>query len=481
MHEELTLNNMLFLLARRWFWILLCTVAGFSAFLLYSLFIITPKYTSSAELYVRNVATAAPAGDGAIETGDLSTATRLVDTYIVVLQNDAVEAQVVGALDNKITVSQLHQSVSLSAVNGTEILRVTARTEDPALSAEICNAVAKIAPEVLKRVVQAGSVEVISAAKPAAAPSEPNIPRNGALGALIGFTLSLAVVFLLFTLDHTVKGAEDLQKRTDIPVLGEIPGLPDSEKLPKRSEKNQRKLAHRTHVLEAYKMVRANLLFALADTKNNIIAISSAEPNAGKSTISANIGIAMALTGAKVLIVDGDMRRPTMHKFFQIQNRTGLSELLGGSLQFEDLVRRGIHLSNLDILTSGRIPANPSELLGTARMSYFLEKWAGEYDYVFIDTPPVNVVADSFSLLNKAAGLLLIVRQKQSRYDQLNRAVESVTSWDAKVLGIVVSDVNWKQNPHYYGRYRYSNYNYSDQSYYYAAVSPASTDTVPKE
>jgi len=481
MHEELNLNSILFILVRRWFWILLCTIVGLVAFLLYSIHMVTPQYTSSTELYVRNALPTSVAGDGTIKGADLTAAQRLVETYIVVLQNPEVEAQVASEMGNKITVEQLHQYISMSAVEETEVLRVTALTENPELSAEICNAVAKVAPTVLRKVVQAGTVEIISVAKPAGAPSTPNIPRNSMLGALLGFAFALAVLFLIFILDNTIKGEEDLQRRTDIPILGEIPSLGDHSERKNNPGKRQQKLAHRTHVVESYKMVRANLLFSMTEAKNNIIAITSAEPNAGKSTTSANISISMALTGVKVLIVDGDMRRPTLHKFFKIENTAGLSELLSRPVQFEDLVHRGVHLSNLDVLTSGQNPPNPSELLGTARMSYFMEKWAKEYDYVFIDTPPINVVADSLTLANRAAGLLLIARQKQTHYDQLNKAAESITNLDAKVLGIVISDVNWKQKPYYYGRYRYSNYNYKYQSYYYSDPDSGSSAPALKE
>jgi capsular exopolysaccharide synthesis family protein len=146
-------------------------------------------------------------------------------------------------------------------------------------------------------------------------------------------------------------------------------------------------------VMEAYKMIRTNLLFALATTENHVVVFSSAEPSAGKSTLSANLAIVMAQTGARVVLVDADMRKPVQHRNFRLSKTQGLSKILGGLATPEECIVRQV-LPNLDLIPSGTIPPNPSELLGSSRMKALLEALQQQYDYVFIDTPPLGVVAD---------------------------------------------------------------------------------------
>ena len=201
---------------------------------------------------------------------------------------------------------------------------------------------------------------------------------------------------------------------------------------------------------EAYKIVRANLLFTLASSKEKSVIITSAEPDAGKSTTASNLAISMAQTGVKVVLIDADMRKPAQHKTFRVSNKKGLSILLGGIDEFDAVVHRGI-VENLDLVTSGPIPPNPSELLGSAKMMSQLMQLSERYDYIFIDTPPINLVADSIMMSDIVAGTIIVARQKQTRYEELQKALDSIRKLNSRVLGVVITDVNWKKK--IYGRY----------------------------
>lgn len=219
-------------------------------------------------------------------------------------------------------------------------------------------------------------------------------------------------------------------------------------------------ITENTHfqVVEAYKTVRTNLLFALATTQENAILITSAEPNSGKSSTCANLAITMAQTGARVVIIDADMRKPVQHKMFRVSNTNGLSKVLGG---LSDPVSAVFHnvVTGLDLLTAGPIPPNPSELLGSQNMASLLEQFRQSYDYIFLDTPPVNVVADCLMLTDKTAGTLLVARQKQTHYDELQKAMETIQNLNASILGLVITDVDEMSKP--YGQYKaYKSYNY---------------------
>lgn len=211
-------------------------------------------------------------------------------------------------------------------------------------------------------------------------------------------------------------------------------------------------------IVEAYKIIRTGLLFALSTAQEKSIVCTSAEPGAGKSTTCSNVAITMAQTGAKVILIDADMRKPTQHKIFRANNAQGLSKLLSGLAAMKDTIQRDV-VTNLDLITSGPIPPNPSELLGSENMLNLLNRLSEEYDYIFIDAPPVNVVSDAFMLAKKVAGVMLVARQKQTHYEELQKAVESIRALEANVLGVVITDVSEQNKP--YGAYKsYKAYDY---------------------
>lgn len=229
--------------------------------------------------------------------------------------------------------------------------------------------------------------------------------------------------------------------------------------IPGKTGYSSRNVAFR--VAEAYKMIRTNLLFTLANAKNRIVVFSSAEPSAGKSTLCSNLAIVMAQTGAKVLLIDADMRKPVLHRNFRIGKTLGLSKILGNLNTVDECIHQQV-APNLDLLPSGSIPPNPSELLGSERMHKLLEQVEARYDYVFIDSPPLGLVADALVVAPQAAGVVLVARQKQTTYDELDECIAAVKQIDATMLGVVVTDVHSDtagymryDNKRYYRSYNY--------------------------
>ncbi|MBQ6830124.1 MAG: CpsD/CapB family tyrosine-protein kinase [Clostridia bacterium] len=228
--------------------------------------------------------------------------------------------------------------------------------------------------------------------------------------------------------------------------------------------RNPAPIASTFQIVEAYKAIRTNLLFALSTSENKIVAISSAEPNAGKSTSAANLAITMAQTGAKVLLIDGDMRKPSLHKTFRVKRTNGLSMILSGLAPLEDCIFREV-AKGLDLIPSGTIPPNPSELLGSAAMDNLLTEISKQYDYVFIDMPPLGVVTDALILSSKVAGISLVCRQKQTTYEELKAAIDNIHNVGGRFLGVIITGVRRDLNSygHYskYRYYKYYNYSYS--------------------
>ncbi|MDE6148805.1 MAG: CpsD/CapB family tyrosine-protein kinase [Ruminococcus sp.] len=212
-------------------------------------------------------------------------------------------------------------------------------------------------------------------------------------------------------------------------------------------------------VTEAFKTLRTNLIFALSQKSSKIIAISSALASEGKSTTAANIAITLAQANEKVLLIDADLRKPVQHKVFKLKNKYGLSTLLSGLHSFKEVLNEDI-IPGLDIVTCGPIPPNPSEMLGSENMKVLLEELSKYYDYIVIDTPPINIVTDTLTLLKYIAGVVLVAMQGVTNFDALEQAIQAVNVADDAVLGVVLTNVDTNMGK-YNHKYKYS----SDYSY----------------
>lgn len=212
-------------------------------------------------------------------------------------------------------------------------------------------------------------------------------------------------------------------------------------------------------ITEAYKTIRTNLQFTIATSGDNVAMITSFEPNAGKSITAANISITTAQMGDKVLLIDADIRNASQHKVFGVHNKDGLTTLLSGLSKSEDAVLHKNIRPNLDLLTAGPMPPNLSELLCSKNMKALLEKYRGEYNYIFIDCPPIGVVSDALSLLNHTKNIALIVRQDQTRHSDIRHSISSIKALDGNLLGVIITDVA-NEGALFSGKYgRYNRYN----------------------
>lgn len=213
------------------------------------------------------------------------------------------------------------------------------------------------------------------------------------------------------------------------------------------------------HIVEAYKALRTNLLFTLATSERKSVVISSAEPHAGKSTSAANLSIVMAQTNFKILLIDADMRSPSLDRVFRVSRADGLSKVLGGMQTLEEAVVKQV-APNLDLLPAGPLPPNPQELMCSEAMSKLLRDAEKTYDYIFVDTPPVNLVADALMLTKEIAGVLLVVREGQTTCEDLRIAQESFENIEGHILGLVLTDVKPKKGVYRDRYYKASDYRY---------------------
>ncbi len=205
-------------------------------------------------------------------------------------------------------------------------------------------------------------------------------------------------------------------------------------------------------VKEAYKAVRTNIVLSLIKDGCKIITFTSPIPSEGKSTTVSNIAVSLSKAFYKVLIIDCDLLKPRLHKIFKIKNTSGISNVLSKLSTFEESVHVLDEYSGLHVLTAGISVPNSSEMLGSSRMKATLEELSQKYDYILIDTPPINVLSDGLSLARVSDGVVLVIRQNHSTHDELKHALNSLNFISAKVLGVVYNGAYSGSGRKYYGK-----------------------------
>jgi capsular exopolysaccharide synthesis family protein len=299
------------------------------------------------------------------------------------------------------------------------------------------------------------NVSLIERADVPKVPIAPQPRKEWISAILMGIVVAVGLAFGLEYLDDTVKTPDDITRRLRIPLLGLVPAI-RGERVPLLSEPVPHDFG------EAFRSLRTSLVFTSSTDHTRLIAVTSTQPLEGKTTTAANLAMALALGGARVLVVDADMRRPGLHKTLNVRNDIGLSQLLQGQARVRDAVQRTAE-PNLLMMSAGRTPPNPSELLGSERMSNFLLNLErGPFDWVIIDTPPVLAVTDAVILAPKISGMVFVVGSEMTRIVHAERALETIRSSRPRAISAVLNRVDFDRNKYYYSRY----YGYHYKSYY---------------
>jgi non-specific protein-tyrosine kinase len=269
------------------------------------------------------------------------------------------------------------------------------------------------------------------------------------LAAIVGAMLALGGVFLLEYLDDTIKDPDLVRDQTGMPTLAAvvtIPGAGPAERLVTLS-------STRSPAAEAYRVLRTNLQFSSLDKPVRTLLVSSPSPGEGKTTTAANLAAVMAQAGQRVVLVDCDLRRPNIHRLFQVANNNGLTTALLHAGADPAAFLQETSLPGLQVLTTGPIPPNPSELLSSERMHELLEKLQAQADMVVLDSPPVLAVADASILATRADGTLLVVSAGETRLDMLVKALERLDGLSVRPLGLVLNKLSERRGGYYYYYY----------------------------
>lgn len=439
----------------------------------YSKFYVPEQFTSQISMYVNNNTDISKLEK--IEVSDISASQKMVESCTVILRDDIVMKKIsdkifekysydeiadifnVKSEDGKycITADSLRSVISYSIINETEILNAKVTTKSPDMSFDICKAIMEIAPDMIGRIINGGNIEPIGQPVYPEQKTSPNNKKNAVFGGLAGafFMLVFYITYILF--DNKVKNAEDLKKRYNIPVLSEIPLYNDESEASKiNGNTDERSNKNDFSVTEAYNSLCSNLLFSCSVNESRVIVVSSSYIGDGKSTTAYRIAEKLSNLCSNVMLIDCDMRRPSLHRRINSDNKIGLSSVLRGETDFENAV---LNLNDkLNIITSGPNPPNVAEAISSKYMDELIEKALEKYEYVILDTPPVNMVNDACILSKYSSGILFVVKADDTKYKDIEKAENNLRLVGSRMMGIVINGIEEKD----IYSYKYKNYKY---------------------
>ncbi len=496
----------------QWAWLiaLVTVIAGLVAFLVSQR--MTPVYSAATTIYINEAPSTKTTDYNSIITSE-----RISGTYSKMITTRPILEEVAERVG--VTVDYLDDKITVSPIRDTTLIQISVKSSDPRLAAQIANELANVfsdhivsiqeqrfttSKESLQtqiaemeaqidevttalaretdtgvkasletkltqyraiysnlilsyeqiRLSEAQTVSTVMTIDPAVVPTKPVSPqvlRNTALAAMVGLMLAVGVIFLIEALDDTIKTPEDVKRNLGLPVLGIIAKHEFTDGNPITST------TPRSPVSEAFRSLRTNIQYTLVDDPLRTLLITSTDPREGKTTIVANLGVVFAQLGKKVTLVDADLRKPTIHTKLGLQNRIGLTSLFVRSLETKDLIIQQSKIPNLEVITSGDLPPNPSELLGSKRMKTILEQIKEKSDLVIIDSPPALAVTDPLVLVPCVDAVLIIVKPGFTKAKSAALVVEQLNRSNAKIIGVVMNELDLSRSRYSYRYYQYKN------------------------
>jgi len=400
----------------------------------------TPRYEASTQLFV---AVGSNAGTTSEMNQGTSFARQAVTSYVSVIPSAIVLDPVIERLGLDESAEELAGRVSASTALNTVVIDVTVTDASPEQAARIANAIGESFTATVAEQLEAPTgdrpsavrIETLQPAQVPLSPAAPNLRLSLALGGLLGLAAGVGVALLREVLDTRIRTVKDVEEITGAPTLGGIALDPDAKTRPLVVA-----AAARDPRAEAYRALRTNVQFLAPGGAPAAYVVTSAGPGEGKSTTSANLAIAIAETGARVALLDGDLRKPKVADYFGIEGGLGVADVLVGRVAASDVMQRWGR-GTLFLLPAGTVPPNPAELLGSPAMAKLMRELKAAFDVIIVDAPPTLLVTDAAVVSRHTNGAIVVAAAGATTKPRLASAVKNVEAVGSKVLGTVVTMV----------------------------------------
>lgn len=427
---------------RKWIVVLMTMVLTASS-LAYGYWKWTPTYRADTTLMVGTWKTNLVDGQESIDIGMISTNQVLAITYGEIVKSRAVLEVVIDELNLNMTYEGLLGMISSGPIDSTEIIRVSVDSKSSQEALRIADKIAEVFVEEIKSILNIDNVRIIDRAAVRRGPVNMGRVRITAIAGLVGLVAGIILTLIVDYMDKTVKTAEDLEKYVGMSSLGSIPYFGRDKGLVLRENP-------RSPIAESYRSIRTNIQFANIDGDLKTILFTSSNKSEGKTSTISNIALTMADAGHKVILIDCDFRNSSIHKAFNLTNKHGVTDILLKEEEYAKNIHRVGANRNLDLLTAGQSPSNPSELLYSKSMKKFIDKLKEDYEYVLVDTPPITPVTDATVMSSYIDGVILVCSAGKTEIESLKRAVEALRRVESNIIGVILNKVPSKGNKSYY-------------------------------
>lgn len=455
----MTLVQFAAVLRRRWSSLVVLTLVGIGVGATLTL-VMTPMFRAQAQVFVS--VDAGPTASDLSQGGSFSESR--VASYAELAASPSVLRAAAAAAHVEGTTEQLSRQVRVASSLETVILTITATDPDPQRAAAFADAIAEKTVELVGEIEKTDSageslvkLSVYQHAETPSAPASPRVTTNVVVGAFLGLILAIIAAMVREALDSRIRTVDDLRRTTERSVLAEIPVADDVVAL-RRPEVGSKF----SELAESYRQLRTHLTFTNLDGACQVIVVTSAVAGEGKSSTALNLAFMLAQNGHRTLLIDGDLRRPTVADALDLEGSVGLSTVLAHQVELEEALqvvgRDGLH-----VLASGQVPPNPSELLSSQQMRFIVDSAAAAFDYVIIDAPPALPVTDPAVLGALATGVLMVsATDGHTTVRELEQSLETIDAVGARVVGLVANRVRTGRKPASY--YDYSSTEPTDES-----------------
>lgn len=410
-----------------------------------------PVYESSVSLYV----TSGQDPDSQSAYQGLLASQQRVASYARLASSEAVISKALSRSGLSIDDESAKRRVSAAPSLNTVMLSVSAKGPSPAEAAVLANSVSESLVDYVAQIeVPAGGgnalakLSIVSPASVNDAPVSPKFWRNVSIGLFAGVLLGLVLAIGRGLYDTKIRTESDLRDLVSIPVLASIPAVPDSEKAGAVQRSG--------NAAEAFRKLRTSLDFLSVDRTARVFLVTSPHLGDGKTSVVADLAVAFAEAGHRTVVLDADLRRPALAKRFGCTGDIGVSDVLRGAAQVDEVVQRS-GIENLSVVASGTVPPNPAELVGSSRAREMVRELRSSYEYVLVDAPPVVPVTDAVVMANEVDGVVVVVRSGRTRSRDLSQLLREMGKTPARVDGLVLNAVPWSDAGYYQDRYVYSN------------------------
>ena len=465
--EELDLKELLSVFLKNKLIILLIVIVTTILGSIYSFYLVTPKYEASTTLILGRINNSTSetktSTTDQITQSEISINSNLVSTYSELIKSRTLIQKVIDNLKLNLTESSVRNSISVSRISDTELIEITVKNEDGELASKIANEIAKVFSSKVEEVYNISNVYIIDKAIASNTPYNINHIKDIVIAIFMGVVISGIYVLIYHLLDNTIKSETQIEKNIGLKNLINIP-------LEKKKDKKQNQnelityLESKSLVSESFRTFRTNVQFSKSNSKGGkTFLVSSCFPSEGKSYISANLAITFAQIGKKVILVDSDMRMGRQAEIFKISNGIGLSNYISGldrnGMEISEDIGRYIketEITNLNLITAGSVPPNPSELLSSPKLQELIENLKSFYDIIIFDGAPIIPITDSLILARNLESTIIVTLYNKTKKDDLLKVKNDIEAVGGKIIGTCINcmpvNSSKKESKYYYYR-----------------------------